>query len=184
MQTHYLADSCSEEDEDDTILVEQHLEPEQKEYEFPSRALLVELAAVLDTHAKDDTMFDETSFTTMGDNDDDDAFDEYVGSIVSSIQQKQRRHHSPSVILSSSSTSSRWSLVDDSRLSPLQLPPRDDDHDTVLQHRQRSMDQTGKEMQNHLPRPVHPSFFLCQEDDNDDSDIHPDDVDHHWDRCK
>lgn len=100
MQSHH--DSCD--NSSSPVVVAQHLDVEQKNYEFPPRALLLELSAHLDKDSYYE-MFDESSFatTTMTGSsvdrlpsyddigsDDDEKLDSYIGSIVSSYQQQQQ----------------------------------------------------------------------------------------------
>ncbi|KAI7876270.1 hypothetical protein K492DRAFT_198574 [Lichtheimia hyalospora FSU 10163] len=103
MQSH--RDSCD--NSSSPVIVAQHLDIEQKNYEFPSRALLLELSAHLDKDTYYE-MFDESSFATTNTtttitgssvdrpsyddigSDDDEKLDSYIGSIVSSYQQQQQ----------------------------------------------------------------------------------------------
>lgn len=104
MQSHH--DSCD--NSSSPVVVAQHLDVEQKNYEFPPRALLLELSAHLDKDSYYE-MFDESSFATttitgssvdrlpsyddIG-SDDDERLDSYIGSIVSSYQQQQQQSRS------------------------------------------------------------------------------------------
>lgn len=99
MQSHH--GSCSS----SPVIVAQNLDMEQKNYEFPPRALLLQLSAHLDKDSYYE-MFDESSFatTTMTGSsvdryddiasDDDEKLDSFIGSIVSSYQQQQHQHQS------------------------------------------------------------------------------------------
>lgn len=96
MQSHH--GSCSS----SPVIVAQNLDMEQKNYEFPPRALLLQLSAHLDKDSYYE-MFDESSFatTTMTGSsvdryddiasDDDEKLDSFIGSIVSSYQQQQHQ---------------------------------------------------------------------------------------------
>ncbi|KAI7882837.1 hypothetical protein K492DRAFT_55704 [Lichtheimia hyalospora FSU 10163] len=155
-------------EDDQGIIVPQHLEPEQVSYEFPSRSTLEHLATFLNDN--DDSMFDESPIgsTTYSDDEDsglagDDQFDSFIGSIVSAytneqrqrctnnhmaknapgyghkIQQERTNHHNQFInnkpVSMSADNDDEYlvdddeddddmeMLVDDSRLSPLQIPP-------------------------------------------------------------
>ena len=154
-------------EDDQGIIVPQHLEPEQVSYEFPSRSTLEHLATFLNDN--DDSMFDESPIgsTTYSDDEDsglagDDQFDSFIGSIVSAytnekrqrctnnhmakdapgcshkIQQERTNHHNQFInnkpvsmsadnddeyLVDDDDDDDMEMLVDDSRLSPLQIPP-------------------------------------------------------------
>lgn len=183
-------------EDDQGIIVPQHLEPEQVSYEFPSRSTLEHLATFLNDN--DDSMFDESpigSTATYSDDEDsglagDDQFDSFIGSIVSAYTNEQRQrckvnhmakdapgcshkilqqrtnHHNKFVnnrpVSMSADDDDEYLvddvdvLVDDSRLSPLEIPP--------VARSSSFLSSSSSSSLQHDNGVVAPCSFLCQED--------------------
>ncbi|KAI9492591.1 hypothetical protein BDB00DRAFT_873170 [Zychaea mexicana] len=143
--TKLMMDTCESQhyssDDDEPVVVKQTLDPEQKKYEFPPRSLLRELSYLDDEEF--DSFFDESSFSTS-----------------ESDYYHYHHHHPARGSLPSSSSSymiddyedyddddnvhqqqqqqQQDLLVDDSRLSPLQLPARASCSPRLRRQRQRT----------------------------------------------
>ncbi|KAL9546111.1 hypothetical protein MBANPS3_006825 [Mucor bainieri] len=126
-----------EQDDMSGVTVSQHLAPEQYLYEFPTKTCLKALA-YLDSEEDEYSFFDESSFFTT-----DSSY-----TAIESVQQHDDGHDDHM----------NWNentiLVDDGRLSPLQLPAQADAI-TNIRPRESFVDSTAQSDQ-----PVGPSSFL------------------------
>lgn len=137
-------------DDEDTLIVPQRLSTEQYRFEFPSKSYLESLS-YLDNIQDEYSFFDESSFTT-------------------SLTAYSPANTFENTQINSSHMVSDWhemvddddELVDDGRLSPLQLPaqanPKTRIHSTDCKKRELSGESARTITQSE--RPVGPSSFL------------------------
>ncbi|KAI7852615.1 hypothetical protein BDC45DRAFT_513042 [Circinella umbellata] len=157
-QQHYN----NSDDDDEPVVVKQTLDADQKNYEFPPRSLLQELS-YLDEDI--DSFFDESSFSTSESDYYLNNMNSFSGSsyrlMLSDIMDDDDEYDDDD----ENDMDDQQLLVDDSRLSPLQLPARASCSPRRRRARDLSCDSASTVTQIPSPNnlttdPVGPSSFL------------------------
>lgn len=142
---------CDEDEssvEGELLQVTQHLEPEQYQFEFPTKSCLRALA-YLDDDQEEISYFDESSFissTTIAALSSVDYFDQDTTTMISHMDNWHETHQEDD------------DLVDDGRLSPLQLPAQV----SKDRHRTREIELCSSQQNAQSEDLVGPSTFLSE----------------------
>lgn len=148
---------CDEDEssvEGELLQVTQNLGPEQYQFEFPTKSCLKALA-YLDDDEEEISYFDESSFissTTIAALSSVDYFDQDTTTMISHMDNWHETHHSDD----------DDDLVDDGRLSPLQLPAQVNKD----RHRAREIELCSNQQNAQSEDLVGPSTFLSESKPN------------------